>query len=233
MNKKSFFVVLILFNFFISFSQSGIVSYNTQQYITEKLNTESDRVKKVADELELMTFTLSYNKEGSYYKKEKNLPKHSEFYARIARVLSGSIENPFQFLKTKESFQNVTIAGVTYQVDYSYKMKGWKLTEESKKIDNYTCYKAILVEYNDLNETFFETVAWYTPEIPVPYGPSGYGGLPGLILQLQYRATLHTVNKITFNPKNGVKVPSMEEGEKIDVKKMVYYMRKARKVTVD
>ena len=69
----------------------------------------------------------------------------------------------------------------------------WRIiSTETKKIDNYTCYKAT-TEYVVTNPkgTFkHPVVAWFCPEIPISHGPNGYGGLPGLILEIQIRKTL-------------------------------------------
>lgn len=53
----------------------------------------------------------------------------------------------------------------------------WKITNETKKIKNHTCYKATTTfRGND-----FE--AWFTPEIPINAGPWKWYGLPGLIVE--------------------------------------------------
>lgn len=51
--------------------------------------------------------------------------------------------------------------------------------EENDSIIGYDCRKAN-VEFAGRNYT-----AWYTPEIPLPFGPYKFGGLPGLILKLE------------------------------------------------
>ena len=64
----------------------------------------------------------------------------------------------------------------------------WETTAETKKIDNYTCYKAIYKEkiINRLGEEKIrEIVAWFTPDLPYSYGPLEFNGLPGLILELE------------------------------------------------
>ncbi|OAB28189.1 GLPGLI family protein [Flavobacterium fryxellicola] len=81
----------------------------------------------------------------------------------------------------------------------------WDLLNESKTIDGYLCYKATstLVRNNGTKGVFkFPIVAWYAPAIPVPFGPLGYGNLPGLILELQERNILYGVSKIVLNFKD-------------------------------
>jgi GLPGLI family protein len=65
----------------------------------------------------------------------------------------------------------------------------WELTNERKEIGGYQCLKATGVKFNYEDEGIEEVpiTAWYTPEIPIPTGPAGYGGLPGLILELNIR----------------------------------------------
>lgn len=51
--------------------------------------------------------------------------------------------------------------------------------EETHSIMGYDCRKAT-VEFDGRSYT-----AWFTPEIPLPFGPYKFGGLPGLILELE------------------------------------------------
>lgn len=51
--------------------------------------------------------------------------------------------------------------------------------EETDSIMGYDCRKAA-AEFAGRNYT-----AWFTPEIPLPFGPYKFGGLPGLILKLE------------------------------------------------
>ncbi len=52
----------------------------------------------------------------------------------------------------------------------------WRLTNEERLYLGYRVMKATA----ELDSAYVE--AWFTPEIPIPAGPSIYGGLPGLIL---------------------------------------------------
>lgn len=52
-------------------------------------------------------------------------------------------------------------------------------TEQSDVILGFECQKATVTF---AGRTY---TAWFTPEIPLPYGPYKFGGLPGLILRIQ------------------------------------------------
>ncbi|MEZ4781003.1 MAG: GLPGLI family protein [Flavobacteriaceae bacterium] len=228
MIKSKHIFHLILFYNTISYGQTAFVTYKLQSTNP----SESERVLKVKKEVELMEFTLSYNQNSSFFHKEKNVPV-DRYIANIASILSGAGNDFYQYSKNKTVLQNQQITGKMYQVDYSRKFNGWQLTNETKQINQYTCYKAILPEFNEHTQSTTETIAWFTLEIPAPYGPIGYGGLPGLILELTYKYAVYSVKSITLNPKKGVDFPKIKEGKVITENEWVVLMRKARKVTDD
>lgn len=87
----------------------------------------------------------------------------------------------------------------------------WRLTADQAEHLGYTVIKAT-ADHNDK-----QIEAWFTPQIPVPGGPGGYGGLPGMILvlsvnrgQVQYQATEVTLEELD----NGLIRPP-EEGDEI------------------
>lgn len=102
----------------------------------------------------------------------------------------------------------------------------WELINETKIIDGYLCYKATsqLIRKNGENTFKFPIIAWYCPKIPIPFGPLGYGNLPGLILELQERNVLYGAKEIKFNlekpesivkPSEGVRIKQEELNKKI------------------
>ena len=65
----------------------------------------------------------------------------------------------------------------------------WQLTQETKKIGNYTCFKAIY-QYHSIyqKKPSKPTIVWYTMEIPFGFGPEKYAGLPGLVIRVEESA---------------------------------------------
>src|SRR5690606_30739611 len=55
----------------------------------------------------------------------------------------------------------------------------WELSSEKREIENLICYKATTT-FRGRNWT-----AWYSPDIPINYGPWKFYGLPGLIIELK------------------------------------------------
>ncbi|ARV10097.1 hypothetical protein BTO05_10790 [Winogradskyella sp. PC-19] len=67
----------------------------------------------------------------------------------------------------------------------------WKLIDEAKEINSINCKKATTVD-----DKGNEIEAWYTEDIPIYNGPSIYGGLPGLIIQLKTKNRFFNVQTI-------------------------------------
>lgn len=84
-------------------------------------------------------------------------------------------------IKTKQlSVFNRTVNGPAVLISYKEPIPQikWSIFDNmSKKISGYTCYKA-QSEFGGRNWT-----VWFTPDIPLAYGPWKLGYLPGLILE--------------------------------------------------
>ncbi|MGJ8683577.1 MAG: GLPGLI family protein [Nonlabens sp.] len=63
-----------------------------------------------------------------------------------------------------------------------------------------------------------EVVAWFTPEIPVQHGPGIYGGLPGLILEVNAGNTTLLCSKITINPEEREEIKAAKKGDVVTQK---------------
>jgi GLPGLI family protein len=110
----------------------------------------------------------------------------------------------FKNFALAKSIQSNEIGGKNFLITDSIKQPGWKLTDETKKIAGYTCYKAtmkmpapvrrMMTISTNGNKTdsssqattpkIIDVAAWYTTSIPVPAGPDTYGQLPGAILEV-------------------------------------------------
>lgn len=82
----------------------------------------------------------------------------------------------------------------------------WKLHKnKTKKILGYDCFLATgYYEEKDgiKNRTISQKVtAWYTPSLPVPFGPAGHEGLPGLVLESYRGSFLFIANDIKIDKK--------------------------------
>lgn len=87
----------------------------------------------------------------------------------------------------------------------------WVIHEENKMIGDYRCFKAtsrFISRYKeDGTEVSRPVVAWFSPELPYPFGPLQFSGLPGLILELQTDSALFGATNVSFS--DGIEIPDM------------------------
>lgn len=182
-----------------------------------------ERVSKAMEK----TYTLYFDKSSSVYEEQQKLdgPMASETMFQIN--FSGISGKYYKNLKNKTYLQESDVFGKEFLISDSLRKRDWKLENETRKIGNYTCYKAthiIKAEKNDNNQPVSLTMvpqedvtvtAWYTPEIPVSNGPGYYWGLPGLILEANDGHTTLLCSKLTLNPKEKFTIKPPKKGEKV------------------
>ncbi|AUC85672.1 GLPGLI family protein [Polaribacter sp. ALD11] len=200
---KKIILSLVLFSTFVCFSQGRItysVSFNGPDFSKlekKKVPKERiDRIKKaIRDSKDVEALLLFNNKESLYYVKE-DMKNDSKKAINYTKLFAGNNEKFYQNYNDKDFFYQTGVLGDLMLVEMP-PIK-WKLTQETKKVGNYICYKAINLDSKDQ-----KTIAWYTQEIPVRYGPKKYFGLPGLILELQESSNFtFTAIKIELNIKD-------------------------------
>ncbi|WP_223599186.1 GLPGLI family protein [Chryseobacterium sp. GVT01B] len=84
----------------------------------------------------------------------------------------------FTIIQSNENIQYFRLVGMSLLTYKELVIKNWKLINESKVINTINCKKAE-VTFKGRN-----WIAWYSPEIPLPYGPYKFSGLPGLIIKI-------------------------------------------------
>ncbi len=144
----------------------------------------------------------------------------------------------YKNIKYNQLVQSQEFYGKRFLVkDKLYKID-WKMGTETRKIGNYTAYKAkAFIPYKELNwysfswsdlrkpkaedgkepqEKMVVVEAWYTPQIPVQHGPAEFWGLPGLILEVSQGNTTLLCSEIKLNSKETIKIKAPEKGKEIN-----------------
>ncbi|WP_124640090.1 MULTISPECIES: GLPGLI family protein [Amniculibacterium] len=146
-------------------------------------------------------FALLMNERESYFKSmNKYIGDSLKFEKKITDVSDISLH-----MKYDTSFpENIGITSgkiyVTIPIsDKNFKYEeqndfNWKLHNEFKKIDKYTCQKATIKKYGRV------WIAYFTAAIPLPFGPYKFNKLPGLILEVyddkgDYRFEMYSFKK--------------------------------------
>lgn len=225
--KQKIFILFFLITFDSVFPQSeGRVTYKS--YFAEKQATEELKIKNriayqnALDEemmAEMLRFTLEFKGDESIFKMTESMISDAENTSRKEYV-SGLFYG-YDFFYIDKS-KNLLIEQLFYSFGNLLRKRPanfveWNLSNETKIIDGYTCYKATYTYIQDWKGSKFEwpVVAWYCPAIPISLGPTRYSGLPGLILELHEKQVGFIVEKIDFNLKVGKIIPP-NDGEDLD-----------------
>jgi GLPGLI family protein len=189
-------------------------------------------------------YTLSFNKSECLYEEQEQLEKpEAPATAGISvKVLFSGEGKKYLNLKDKICIEEADIFGKEFLIVEPLEKPDWKLLNETKKIGDYNCFKAELTvqvtekqrkEYEEflkkeaVKPALFKMdepkdkviMAWYTPEIPVSFGPNKYWGLPGLILEINEEETIILCSKVTLSNKEKSKIKVPNTGEKVTQKK--------------
>ena len=204
--KYHYFFILTFFTL-IAFSQkSGTITYNFRILEDEKFIKNEVLGKFFLQAIEgakHLKFELTFNDSISEFKLIKNMSLDGQNLEMA--IIDSRAKKEIYIFKNKIYHNNSN--GLFKENEFLIiepLNQNWKLTNESKIIDGYTCYKATN-EYIVDNGKIFKhpVIAWFCPQIPISIGPRGYGGLPGLILELQEWNSVFGVEKIEFS--NNVK----------------------------
>lgn len=90
---------------------------------------------------------------------------------------SSSTAQYILFHASKRLIKLETLFRTKYVIEESYPEPDWKIVDEEKQIGGYLAQKAT-THFGGRDYT-----VWFTPEIPLPFGPWKLHGLPGLILE--------------------------------------------------
>ncbi|MBG6060315.1 GLPGLI family protein [Flavobacterium sp. CG_9.1] len=206
-----------LFFFLISFNclsqiNNGKIEYGLHISTFEGLE-KTTRMKvayvKAMENSPFINFELLFNSNESFFSIKDGLGLDDQGYL-YAKLFSGYEGVIFQ----NEEFSYSEIKGeIGKFLIKRNKRKDWTLENETKEINGFVCFKATAVKtvINSAGVFHFPIIAWYCPQIPLSYGPNGYGGLPGLILELQVRNILFGVKKIDLKPNKNILVPQRKE----------------------
>ncbi|CAM1350532.1 GLPGLI family protein [Tenacibaculum insulae] len=160
-------------------------------------------------------FELVFKEDKSCYKRKVNFNKEGEREKINFFEIVGGRDAIFYNEKGK------TIKSVNeYDKDFlvTYLPKQWQITQEHKKIGGYVCYKAISKN---------NRIVWFTPNIPLSFGPKDLNGLPGLILEVEIGKISIVASEIVFKEISDKQIKKPTKGMPITEKE---YSKKLREI---
>jgi len=190
---KYIFHLLLLCVSFASFAQqSGQVVYKAvldsdspfdnsiDKKMMEHIKQEEEKVNAILVDYR---FILDFNINESLYHLEAPMPDETVsstnlFSARMAGGTDGVI---YRNNRNKILINQYDNNGSVVRMIIPYGKIKWKITKETDTILGYRVIKAVSGQKE----------AWFAPSIPVSFGPSQIGNLPGLVLK--YRIKIRTI----------------------------------------
>lgn len=195
--------------------------YQTINKEKKQMNTS---LKDLFKNAEPVNAFLEFTNEESLYKVENKLHNDAKSKLNLNRIFAGVDNKYYKNTKTKESFYESSISGELLLIEL--KPKKWQITQTSKKIGNHLCYKAIDIESDNKK---IKPIVWFTPSIPVSFGPKEYSGLPGLVLEVELFNSKIIATKIILNPKTKIEIKKPVKGEHITSEKYYKMMMNYKK----
>jgi GLPGLI family protein len=179
------------------------------------------------------TFILNFNRTESIYKEDVKLDQPTTPQVGNGGVMVMSIGNGggndvyYKNIKENRIAEKADLMGKTFLIKDDIVQFDWKMTGETKNIGDYTVYKATYEREEESIRMTMEdgepkeekkmvkrtTVAWYTLDIPVSNGPRQFGGLPGLILEINDGNQTIVCTEIVLNPKDKPNIKEPEKGK--------------------
>ena len=183
------------------------------------------------------TYILDFTKSESMFKQKQELdgPKVPKSNGAIIMIggMAGGTDVLYKNIKEKRMANKTDLMGKIFLIKDNLVSYDWELTGETKNIGNYTCYKAVFekeeesVEIKMIDGEVKEEkgmkkrtiVAWYTPDVSISNGPKNFGGLPGLILEVNDGNETIMCSEIVLNPSETIDIKEPTKGKIVTRKK--------------
>ena len=205
-----------------AFSQvkQGKIIYERKINLHKRLPPGDESMKNMIPEFNTSKVQLLFTEFESTY---KNLPEEQDIREtagdgengnRVIMRFGGTDDETYKNYQTSKSVEQRELGPKKYIIEDSLHNLSWKLDEEgtTKDVKGYSCRKA-----STKNSQGAAVVAWYTDQINCPSGPDQFGGLPGMILELNIGdgEIVFTPLEITAQPDDTKLVKAPSNGKKI------------------
>ncbi len=229
----------------------GEATYKSKRQMDVKLDSTQinsglqDQVMEMLKKQFEKTHTLTFNKEESVYIEEEKLSAPNPIGMEMMVIDGGGSDVLYKNFKRKSKTNQIETFSKLFLIQDVLEEYEWKLGSETKNIGEYTCFKAVMTREVPNEEDGFTHIeeesshnrearekkvititAWYTPQIPVSSGPSGYHGLPGLILETNDGSQTIICSKIVINPEKSNDIVEPKKGKKVTQKEFDLIMEK-------
>ena len=256
MKTKAFILTLFVTGSLFAQDFYGKATYKTSRKSNIQLDSTTvarnpgiqEQLKARMAKMFQKTFILNFNRTESTYKEDAkldqpNMPQANGSVMVMSIGNGGGNDVYYKNIKEKRISEKSDLMGKGFLIKDDLQTFDWEMTGETKNIGNYTVYKAIWErEVENVSMTMVNgeskettemkkrtTTAWYTLDIPISNGPRQYGGLPGLILEINDGNQTIVCTEIVLNPEDKPNIKEPEKGKVVSREKFEEISREKTK----
>ncbi|HEX4852506.1 MAG TPA: GLPGLI family protein [Puia sp.] len=197
--------------------KEGVIIYESKIDMHRRITDESE--KAMVPEFNKSKVQLIFSAQESTFKnlsEEEDVRDNTDPQGNQTVIRMGSPNNEtYKNFSSGKCTERRELGPKKYLIEDSLPKQNWKLENETKMILGHNCKKA-----KTINRDSSKVVAWYTEDIQTPSGPEQYGGLPGMILELDINDAEFVFTALEIKTKDFDKslVKAPTEGKKITPK---------------
>lgn len=229
MKMKTIITFLLALSSFATHAQmlNGTVKYKTTFKINWHSICQGDpsciaRMENMPNS-SISFWNLDFNKQESLYTKIDSIADVESVNKLLELGMGPGDFDPNQTVYIDNINKSVHMFNpyFNFYVTDTLKASDIKIGSEYKDILGYKCLKATIG---------YSCILWFSPEIPLPYGPGEHNGLPGMILEISCNAqgvnTVITAYDIKLNNFKEINKPKGKYISKVEYDKIVEEMQK-------
>jgi len=136
---------------------------------------------------------LDFSSKASRYEemRDENAAEYAGYSWRNAEYVI------YRNFEQNSSYDYMRMLDKLYVVEDSVVFQNWKILNDMREIAGHICMNASWQDTTKMNKV----VAWYALDLPISGGPERFGGLPGMILEININndAMVITAENVTLN----------------------------------
>lgn len=223
-----FFVLFFNYEFLSQTNHAKVIySISIEELDDDKTGLDNDIAsKKLFEDIEKKTkdlkLQLIYSAYKSVFKMKKpmNLDYQEELIYNIIGITFRINSNYYSSNKDNIIIEEKEFLGETFlikSIQKNIKEENWKITSESKIVNNYKCFKATrkFTYISKGSKQSREQIVWFAPKISVQFGPKNFIGFPGLVLEVKDGNVNYIVDEISLNNKNTFEIKKPTKGKAV------------------
>ncbi len=190
--------------------KEGKVIYERKTNMHKRLPAENDNMKAMIPEFNTSKQQLVFSGDESIFsaipEDEDIRDQAGQEGGRVNIRMNTGRNETYKNYATEKTVELRELGPKKYIIEDTLRKLAWKLSDDTLLVKGYHCKKAITKNRQGDN-----VIAWYTEEITAPTGPEQFGGLPGLILQMDIGdgwIVFSPLDITAANNKQVVKIPS-------------------------